>query len=105
MEEKDSPYDAVFHFRDAQLYEAFMADLPDTALRERLRRSQSLRNSTFPGFRVTKALPTDRQICAAFKKEIVDRKNGDLASFLCALWTREHTALAKDALSDRKSVV
>jgi hypothetical protein len=79
MEQQDSPYDAVFHFRDTLLFEAFMRDIPETSLRERLRRSEPLRNRTFPGFRVTKVLPTDRQIATAFKKEVVDRKNGDLA--------------------------
>jgi tetratricopeptide (TPR) repeat protein len=99
MQRPDSPYDAVFHFRDARLFEAFMADIPEAPLRERLRRNTSLRNRTFPGFRVTKALPTDRQISTAFKREIVDRSNGDLAYFLCTLWIREHSTLAKDALA------
>lgn len=98
MEQQDPPYDAVFHFRDTLLFEAFMGDIPETPLREQLRRSQSLRNRTFPGFRVTKTLPNDRQIATAFRKEIVDRRDGDLASFLCTLWIREHSALAKDAL-------
>ena len=98
MEEKDSPYDAVFHFRDVQLCEAFMEDIPEIQLRERLRKSESLRNRTFPGFRVTKTLPTHRQMTTVFKREIVDRKDGDLASFLCTLWIRKHSSLAKDVL-------
>ncbi len=98
MEEKDSPYDAVFHFRNAQLCEAFMGDIPEAPLRERLKKGESLRSRTFPGFRITKALPTHRQMIAAFRKEVVDRRNGELASFLCALWIRNHSSLAKDAL-------
>lgn len=98
MEETDSPYDAVFHFRNAHLCDVFMGAIPEAPLRERLKRSESLRSRTFPGFRITKALPTDRQMTAAFRKEIVDRRNGELASFLCALWIRKHSFLAKDAL-------
>lgn len=99
MESDDSKYDAVFHFRDAVLYNAFMDDLPGTRMRDHLRNDQPLRNRCFPGFRITNDHPTDQQIRAAFKKEIVERNNGGLATRLCSLWIHEHPALTRRALN------
>jgi tetratricopeptide (TPR) repeat protein len=91
-----SPYSAALHFRDGHLFDLFMEEIPDGLLRDQLRRSQALRNRTFPGFRITKAVPGNQQIRAAFKKEIVDRGNGELARFLSESWIKHHPAIAKE---------
>ena len=95
---EDSLYNAVFHFTDPELFGVFMGDIPALELREHLKRSQSLRNRYFAGFRISKDLPSDHQIGMAFRKEIVDRSNGRLASSLCRLWIREHSGLSREAL-------
>jgi tetratricopeptide (TPR) repeat protein len=99
MENKSDPYDAVFHFRDVVLFEAFMAGIPASRPREYLRNDQALRNRCFAGFRITNTLPTNDQIKNALRREIVERNNGDLASKLCALWVRERPQLTKEALA------
>lgn len=91
-----SPYSAAPHFRDGHLFDLFMEEIPDALLRDQLRKSQALRNRTFPGFRITKAIPGNQQIRAAFKREIVDRGNGELARFLSESWIKHHPAIAKE---------
>jgi tetratricopeptide (TPR) repeat protein len=75
-----------------------MAGIPDSEMREHLRQNDSLRSRNFPGFRITKAVPTRRQIWTAIKKELIDRSNDDLAYLLCIKWGQEHPAFINQAL-------
>ena len=59
---------------------------------------ESLRNRHFPGFRISNTHPTTQQLATAYKKEVIDRHNGQLASSLCASWIRQHPLLATAAL-------
>jgi hypothetical protein len=87
------------HWRDrCTLLETFIAKVPRPELVEHLRSSQSLRNRYFPGFRISDTVPTRQQVLTAYKKEIVGRNNGKLASSLCAHWIRQQALLATVAL-------
>src|SRR5258708_7570727 len=98
MEDATAPYSAVYHFLDDRLLEAFISKVPHSQLVEYLRSNESLRNRYFRGFRISNSVPTCKQILTAYKKEIVDRNNGKLASSLCANWIRQQPALASAAL-------
>jgi len=98
MEDATGPYHAVYHFCDDRLLEAFINKIPHSQLSEYLRSDESLRNRHFRGFRISNTTPTRRQMMSAYKQEIIDRHNGDLASSLCADWVRQQPALASAAL-------
>jgi hypothetical protein len=98
MEDAKALYRAVYHFRDDHLLETFAVKIPRSQLVEHLRNDESLRNRYFPGFRFSSTVPTYQQVLTAYKKEIIDRNNGDLASSLCAHWIRQQPALAGVAL-------
>jgi len=98
MEDATAPYNAVYHFRDEHLFEAFAAQIPRPQLLEHARKNEPLKNRCFSGFRLTTSFPTHRQILAAYKKEIVDRHGGKLASALCADWIAHQQELTSKAL-------
>ena len=98
MEDIEQPYRAVYHFVDEHLLETFIAKIPHAQLVEYLRSNESLRNRYFRGFRISNTVPSNKQIVAAYKREIVDRNNGKLASSLCADWIRQHPMLTSVAL-------
>jgi hypothetical protein len=98
MEAETAPYSAVYHFRDDHLLETFIAKIPRSELVEHLRTNESLRNRYFPGFRISDTVPTRQKVLIAYKKEIVGRNNGKLASSLCAHWIRQQSLLATVAL-------
>ncbi len=98
MQDATAPYGAVYHFLDDRLLEMFIAKIPRSQLLDYLRANESFRNRYFPGFRISTVSPTHRQIASAYKREIVDRKNGKLASSLCAHWLRQQPALVTMAL-------
>lgn len=98
MEDATGPYHGVYHFRDDRLLEAFIDKIPHSQLSEYLRSDESLRNRHFRGFRISNTSPTRQQIMSAYKQEIIDRHNGELASSLCADWVRQQPALASVAL-------
>src|SRR5467141_2446888 len=98
MEDAPTPYTAVYHFRDDRLLARFIEQIPRSELVEYIRSSESLRNRYFRGFRISNTAPTCQQVLSAYKKEIIDRKNGNLASSLCADWIRQHSVLAGTAL-------
>ena len=91
-------YTAVYHFRDDQLFKEFIFKIPRSQLLEHLRNDEPLRRRCFHGFRISNTAPTCQQILNAYKIEIVDRRNGRLASLLCADWIRQQPALASSAL-------
>src|SRR5438876_10894631 len=93
-----APYSAVYHFRDDHLLKTFIAKIPRPELVEYLRSNESLRNRYFPGFRISDTVPTRQQVLTAYKKEIIGRNNGKLASLLCAHWIRQQSLLATVAL-------
>ena len=99
MQDPSAPYNAVYHFEDDGLFATFIARVPRSQIIEYLRNNESVRNRHFRGFRISNAVPTNQQILAAFKKEIVGRHNGGLASSLCAGWIGENEALASVALN------
>jgi tetratricopeptide (TPR) repeat protein len=92
MEAKGS-YQAVYHFLDDNLFETFMAHVSHAQLRAQLRSNEPLRNRCFPGSRITTTLPTDKQLVLAYRREVVERSNGKLASELCAQWVRNNSVL------------
>jgi len=98
MEDTSQPYRAVYHFLDDHLLENFIATIPHAQLVEYLRNDEALRNRYFRGFRISSTVPSNKQIVTAYKREIVDRNNGKLASSLCADWVRQHPMLASAAL-------
>jgi tetratricopeptide (TPR) repeat protein len=98
MENATPPYRAVFHFLDDRLLGKFIARIPHSELVEYLRSDESLRNRYFRGFRISNTAPTCQQIQTAYKREIVNCNNGNLASSLCADWIRQQPALASVAL-------
>ncbi len=98
MKDATAPYSAVYHFRDDHLLETFIAKIPRSQLVEYLRSNDSLRNRYFRGFRISNTVPTRQQVLTAYKKEIIDRNNGKLASSLCAHWIRQQPVLASVAL-------
>jgi tetratricopeptide (TPR) repeat protein len=98
MEDTTAPYNAVYHFRDANLLEKFISKIPRSQLIEYLRSNESLRNRYFRGFRISSTVPTLQQILTAYKREIIDHRNGKLASSLCATWIRQQPMLASAAL-------
>jgi tetratricopeptide (TPR) repeat protein len=98
MEDATTPYRAVYHFSDDHLLETFIAKIPRSQLVEYLRSNESLRNRYFRGFRISNTAPTCQQIQAAYKREIVNRNNGNLASSLCADWICQQPVLASVAL-------
>ncbi|HUA01880.1 MAG TPA: hypothetical protein VMB02_16205, partial [Candidatus Aquilonibacter sp.] len=100
MQGSNAPYGAVYHFLDDGLFARFIEDIPRSQIVGYLRNNETVRNRYFRGFRVSNAVPTNQQILSAFKREIVERRNGDLASLLCAGWIRQHAALAHAALSN-----
>jgi len=77
------------------LVEAFVSDISRTHLVSYIRKSDSLRNRCFPGFRITNAFPTVRQLAIAYRREIVDRKNEWLASALLSYWIARHIEIVK----------
>jgi hypothetical protein len=93
-----APYHAVYHFRDDRLLGIFIEKIPRSQLLEYLRTHESLRKRYFPGFRISSTVPAPRQILTAYKKEIIDHHNGDLANSLCAHWIRQQPVLASVAL-------
>src|SRR5712664_3795971 len=98
MEDATAPYSAVYHFLDDRLLEAFISKVPHSQLVEYLRNNESLRNRYFRGFRISNTAPTCQQMLTAYKREIVGRNNGKLASSLCADWVRQQSVLATAAL-------
>src|SRR6266851_1246119 len=98
MEDATAPYSAVYHFRDDDLLETFIAKIPRSQLVEYLRTNESLRNRYFRGFRISNTAPTTKQVLTSYKREIVDRNNSNLASSLCADWIRQQPVLAGAAL-------
>jgi hypothetical protein len=98
MSDPTTAYSAVYHFRDEHLLEMFVSKIPHSQLLEQLRNDEALRNLYFRGFRISNTVPTRQQVLKAYKREIVDRNNGDLASTLCAHWIRQQPALASMAL-------
>ncbi len=98
MEEAAAPYNAVYHFCDDRLFGTFIAKIPHSQLVEYVRSNESLRNRYFRGFRISDTVPTRQQLLTAYKKEIVDRNNGALASSLCANWIRQQPVLSSAAL-------
>lgn len=99
MEDATAPYSAVYHFLDDHLLETFIEKIPHSQLVEYLRSNESLRNRYFRGFRISNTVPSCQQVLTAYKKEIIDRKNGKLASSLCAHWIRQEPVLASAALN------
>jgi tetratricopeptide (TPR) repeat protein len=93
-----SPYNPVYHFRDADLLDVFISNIPRSLLLKYLSADEPLRTRYFPGFRISKTIPTIHQIQVAYRKEIVDRKNGQIASSLCADWVGQYPVLADSAL-------
>jgi tetratricopeptide (TPR) repeat protein len=98
MPETTSPYRPVYHFHDQHLFELFIAKIPHSQLIDPLRNTESLRNRYFRGFRFSNISPTSQQILNAYSKEIIDRSNGTLASFLCTQWIGQHPEIASVAL-------
>lgn len=98
MEDTVKPYTPVYHFCDGKLLARFIEQIPRPDLLEYLRSNESLRNRYFRGFHISPTVPSRQQIMAAYKKEIVDRNNGSLATGLCADWVRHESALASIAL-------
>src|SRR5258708_31327391 len=98
MQEATAPYRPVYHFQDQRLFEVFIAKIPHSQLIDPLRNDESLRNRYFRGFRFSNTVPTRQQILNAYKKEIIDRSNGTLASFLCTQWIRQHPEIARATL-------
>src|SRR5438552_114241 len=98
MEDATAPYSAVYHFRDDKLLARFLEKIPRPELVEYLRSNESLRNRYFRGFRISDTVPTCQQVLTAYRKEIIDRNNGKLASSLCAHWIRQEVVLAGVAL-------
>jgi hypothetical protein len=92
METDAEQYTPVYHFCDDRLFELFLEKIPRARLVEHLRKSESLRNRLFPGFRVSNSSPTDRQLFTAYKREITERHNSSLATFLCASWIKQQPA-------------
>ena len=86
MDELNLSYDAVYHFLDKHLLEVFIEKIPRSELVETLRVNESLRNRYFPGFRISNSVPSSKQIVVAYRKEIVERRNGRLATSLCRSW-------------------
>jgi hypothetical protein len=98
MDVATAPYNAVYHFRDDRLFQAFIAEIPRSQLLEHVRRNDALRSRNFPGFRISSTFPTERQLHIAYEKEIVDRHNGNLANSLCTHWIGQHQELVTAAL-------
>lgn len=98
MEAATAPYNAVYHFRDDHLLETFIGKIPRPQLLEYVNTNESMRKKYFPGFRISNTVPTSQQVLTAYKKEIIDRNNGKLASALCAHWIRQQPVLAIAAL-------
>jgi hypothetical protein len=98
MDDAAAPYDAVYHFRDDHLLETFIAKIPRSQLLEYVQTNESMRKRYFPGFRFSNTVPTCQQVLSAYKKEVIDRNNGKLASSLCAHWIRQQPVLAGAAL-------
>ena len=74
----------------------FIAGISRAALTEPLRNSDSLRKRHCRGFRPENmAVP---QLINAYVKEVIERCDGDLASYLCAQWIIEHEDIATLAL-------
>jgi tetratricopeptide (TPR) repeat protein len=99
MPDATAPYHAVYHFRDEHLLELFVAKIPRSELVDPLRNSESMRNRYFRGFRISDTVPSRQQVLTAYKKEIIDRCNGNLASLLCAHWIKQHAEIASVALA------
>jgi hypothetical protein len=80
----------VFHFSDERLFHIFLENIPRAELLAPLRADERLRNRHFPGFRITESLPTQKQLVAAFRSEVIQRKNTALADRLCQSWVDCH---------------
>src|SRR3977135_757602 len=98
MQDATAPYRPVYHFCDQHLFEEFIAKIPRSQLVEPLRNSESMRNRYFRGFHVSNTSPTSQKMLNAYRKEIIDRSNSSLASFLCTQWSRQHPEIASVAL-------
>src|SRR5882672_6754437 len=98
MQDATAPYRPVYHFHDKHLFEVFIAKIPHSLLIGPLRNSESLRNRYFRGFHFSNTSPTSQQMLNAYRKEIIDRNDGTLASFLCTQWTRQNPEIASVAL-------
>ena len=98
MRDGSAPYHPVYHFHDEHLFELFIAKIPHSKLADPFRNSDSLRNRYFRGFRISDTVPSRQQLLTTYRKEIIGRSNGDLASFLCAQWIKQHPEITNVAL-------
>lgn len=98
MQQQKAAYLPVFHFVDEHLYTTFIEKLARPTLLESLRANQLIRNRYFPGFRITETTPTLQQLLNAYRKEILQRSNSNLAKTLCEQWIRCNSELASIAL-------
>jgi hypothetical protein len=53
MDVATATYNAVYHFRDDRLFQAFTDEIHGSQLLEQVRRNDALRSRNFPGFRIS----------------------------------------------------
>lgn len=96
-QEASADFRPVYHFQDERLFDTFVRKIPRVHLLEPLR-SDSLRNRYFRGFRISDTVPTLPQLITAYRREILESSDGDLANFLCRHWIRANLDLTRAAL-------
>lgn len=96
--QKSTTYQPVYHFADESLFKAFIDKVPRPNLTGPLRTDPTLRNRYFPGYRISATLPTRQQILNAYRRDILQRGNSQLANLLCEVWIQHSADLVREAL-------
>lgn len=99
MKSESPPYEPVYHFSDPHLFLGFIGSLARRTLIAPVKNDEKLRNLYFPGFRVTQSKPTQNQLLNAYKREILQRRNSQLANLLSKKWIEAHSDLTSVALT------
>jgi hypothetical protein len=88
-----------YHLSDEDLLQVFLRGIPHKILLEPIRRSETLRNKYFRGYRVTERFPEKQVISKAYSKELRLAEDQKLTRFLFANWVYEHQDLSQKALA------
>ena len=88
----------VFHLTDADLFDAFMRDLPRQVPLEIVRKNHEFRNKHFRGYRITNNSPDFSLLRQAFYDEINREDDRGIIRFLCFQWVACHSDLAVKSL-------
>ena len=89
---------SAFHFHDSNLMSQFIADIPRNRLLEPIKKDRGIRNRYFKGMRIGGEKPTRQQFAKSYQRQVVEHKDGNLATYLCLNWCDHKYGLVKSTL-------